>query len=345
MNRREFLAGLAVVAAGTRMSAAEEAKSAAPSSGFSLTVLNPDCMVGGAGLCVVLRMPSGRTYLYDTGNGDCSGRMTKNNGKDLVAPWLRAHGIARIDGLVISHYHADHFGGFLWLKDNFPIARIFNNDYTPSLDGLREHDVQEYRVPRAALTAWGAAHPGCLLEGTKFGDDLGWSEPGVQVDVVWPPKEGPVKPLADRKGYTAGDNHFHPLLNGNSTALRIVADGRVFLIAGDIQADYCAAYMKPYLQARGLWGADFLVLPAHGTKAAEEAELVADMSPRPKAVVASLGNVPWMAGAGRDAVRVFTGKGCAAYATNLHGDVSARVENGRLAVSCAVENVYAHDPR
>ena len=134
MNRRAFLTGLAVAAAGTRIPAAQT-PAAAPAPGFSFTVLNPDSMVGGAGQCVVLRMPSGRTYLYDAGNGDFTGRKTKNNGKDLIAPWLRARGISRIDGLVISHYHADHFGGFLWLKDNFPVARVFNNDYVPSLHG------------------------------------------------------------------------------------------------------------------------------------------------------------------------------------------------------------------
>lgn len=135
MNRREFLLGATVasVAVPAALSAQRPVQGMARSR-FALTVLNPDCMVGGAGQCCVLRMPSGNVYLFDTGNGDCKGEKTKNNGKDIIAPWLRARGITKIDGLVISHYHADHFGGFLWLKDHFEIGRVFNNNYTPSFE-------------------------------------------------------------------------------------------------------------------------------------------------------------------------------------------------------------------
>lgn len=346
MNRREFLLGATVasVAVPAALSAQHPVQGMARPR-FALTVLNPDCMVGGAGQCCVLRMPSGKVYLFDAGNGDCKGEKTKNNGKDIIAPWLRARGITKIDGLVISHYHADHFGGFLWLKDHFEIGRVFNNNYTPSLETLNVHDVLEYKAPRQALDDWGKAHPGCLVENVKFGDDLGWSEEGVSVEVVWPPREGPVKPIENRKGYTAGDNHFHHLLNGNSTALRITANGKVFFIVGDIQADYVAEYMRPYLLEKGLWGGDFLVLPSHGTKPNETAATVADMIPAPRAVVASLGNLPWMIGAGKSIVKIYTEKGIAAYSTNIHGDVTVSADDGKLSITTDVEQRYVHDPR
>lgn len=309
--------------------------------GFSMTVLNPDCMVGGAGQCVVMRTPSGKTYLYDTGNGDFRGEKVKNNGKDIVVPWLKAHGIEKVDGLIISHYHADHFGGFLWMWDHFPVAKVFNNNYTPDFTGLREHDITEYKVARKCLDDWGKAHPGCLVENTMEGDDLGWNEDGVTFDVVWPPKSGYVKPLQNRAGYGGNDNHFHHLLNGNSTALRITAGGRVFFIVGDIQADYARAYMRPMMEKAGTWGCDVAVLPSHGTKPEEMVHDIDAMKPRPKTVIASLGNQAWMVSTGKAVERIYPKAGYEAYSTCLRGDITC--EGGTTAIDAA--KTYVHDPK
>lgn len=335
MTRREFIGGgiATVCLMGCRTFGAY--------GGFSFAVLNPDCMVGGAGLCVVMRTPAGKTYLFDTGNGDFKGEKRKNNGRDIVVPWLRAHGIEKVDGLIISHYHADHFGGFLWMWNHFPIAKIFNNNYTPDFTGLTEHDIQEYKVPRKCLDDWAAAHPGCLVENLREGDDLGWNEEGVAFDVVWPPRDGYVKPLANRRGYTAKDNHFHHLLNGNSTALRVTVDGRVFFIAGDIQADYLRAYMRPRMEKAGTWGCDVIVLPSHGTKPDETVKDIGAMHPRPRLAIASLGNLPWMLAAGRSVEKIYRAAGFEAYATCLSGDVFSDGNGVRFDAA----KTYVHDPR
>jgi len=336
LTRKEFLGGLsaAVCLAGCR--------SFGERGGFSFAVLNPDCMVGGAGLCVVMRTPGGKTYLFDAANGDFQGKRRKNNGKDIVAPWLKAHGIDVIDGLVISHYHADHFGGFLWLADNFPIRRVFNNGFVPPLDGLSDYDRGEYACARTALNRWAARHPGCLVEGLKSGDDLGWNEDGVDFDVVWPPREGPVRSKQDRVGYSKADGIFHHLLNANSTALRVTAFGKVFFILGDIQPDYLRTFMRPALERVGKWGCDFAVLPAHGTKSSDAIVDMLAMKPRPKSVVASLGNVSWMMGCGKDVVRRYSEAGFAAYSTNVHGDVAAAPDGS--AVLETPPRLYPHDP-
>lgn len=334
-TRREFIGGMSATVFLTGCSTFGE------KHGFSFAVLNPDCMVGGAGQCVVLGMPSGKTYLYDTANGDFHHEKTKNNGRDIIVPWLKAHGIDKIDGLIISHYHADHFGGFLWMWDHFPIAKVFNNNYTPDFTGLREHDILEYKAARQALDDWGKAHPGMLVENTRVGDDLGWNEPNVTVDVVWPPRSGYVKPLQDRKGYSSGDNHFHHLLNGNSTAIRVTAFGKVFFIIGDIQADYARAYMRPLLEKDGIWGCDVAVLPSHGTKPTEMVHDIHAMKPRPKTVIASLGNLPWMVNCGKEVKRIYGAAGYEVYATCLDGDVSCD-EGAKIAVDSA--KTYTHNP-
>lgn len=319
MTRRRFLEGAAAFSFAIGCTSAAKGKGE-----FILTVLQPKCFPnGGAGLCVVLQTPSGKTYLFDTANGDAHGRHSLNNGRDIVVPWLRARGISAIDGLIISHYHGDHFGGFLWMWNNFPIKKVFNNSYLPDTAGMTERDLAEYRAGRKALDDWAKAHPGMLVESLKEGDELGWDEPDVAFDVVWPPKEGYVKPLENRQGYAKRDNPFHHLLNGNSNALRITAFGKVFFIIGDIQPDYMRAYMRPYLERQGKWGCDFAVLPSHGTKPEVSSVDISAMSPRPKAVVASLGDLPWMMNCGRSVVETFSRHGFRAFSTNIHGHVQA----------------------
>ena len=117
MTRRSFLGATACTVAVAGTGFGEEPPKT------EITFLNLACTDGGAGLAVVLRTPSGKTYLFDTGNGFSPKR---SNGAAIVVPWLKAHGIREIDGLVVSHYHGDHFGGFLSMAD-FPIKRIFNN--------------------------------------------------------------------------------------------------------------------------------------------------------------------------------------------------------------------------
>jgi len=189
-DRREFIASSSAAAMGFALGC----RTTAQAGRFSMTVLNPKCMAGGAGLCVVMRTPRGKTYLFDTANGDIYGKLSMNNGKDIVAPWLRAHGIDKIDGLVISHYHADHFGGFLWLWDHFPIDRVFDCSYMMKTEGLTPHDIREYESVRDALAGWEKAHPGRLVRHAGVGTDLGWDECGLSFELLWPKPDAYVTP-------------------------------------------------------------------------------------------------------------------------------------------------------
>lgn len=303
----------------------------------AITVLNPDCTGGGAGLCVVLRTPSGKTYLFDTANGQDADH---SNGTTIVLPWLKAQGITAIDGLVISHYHADHFGGFLSMGDKIPIRRIFNNNFLPMDEQGCPKFYAEGMIARRALDVWAARHPGCLVENVREGTDLGWNEPGFTAELVWPPKDGYVGEIKDRAGYGKNDTIFHHLLNGNANGLRVKAGGCVFLLMGDIQPDYVKAYMRDHLQKKGQWGCDVCVLPSHGTKPQDACALLDTMSPKPKAVIASLGNLPWMIGCGKSCVDLYSKAGYQAYSTNVHGDVTFVLDAGTPAITHDASKLY-----
>ena len=84
-----------------------------PPEELRLTVLDV-----GQGLAIVVRTRE-HALLYDTGPAftdqiDAGGR--------IVVPYLRAAGIDRLDGMIISHDHSDHSGGALSVLQAIPVA-------------------------------------------------------------------------------------------------------------------------------------------------------------------------------------------------------------------------------
>jgi competence protein ComEC len=74
----------------------------------------------GQGLAAVARTASG-TLVFDTGPGFSSGF---NTGSAVVAPFLLAQGIKRIDRLIVSHADRDHAGGLAGLAERIAIGHI-----------------------------------------------------------------------------------------------------------------------------------------------------------------------------------------------------------------------------
>lgn len=77
----------------------------------------------GHGLSVVVRSRN-HTLVYDTGPVYPGGF---DAGRQIVAPYLRSQGIARIDTLVVSHGDTDHVGGLAGLIAEIPAARILGH--------------------------------------------------------------------------------------------------------------------------------------------------------------------------------------------------------------------------
>ncbi|MGS2722417.1 DNA internalization-related competence protein ComEC/Rec2 [Porticoccus sp. GXU_MW_L64] len=83
----------------------------------------------GQGLAVVVRSGE-RSLVYDTG-AVFSERF--NAGSGVVAPFLRARGIHRIDRLVVSHADNDHAGGTLGLVASVEVGDIWLGEPLPGV--------------------------------------------------------------------------------------------------------------------------------------------------------------------------------------------------------------------
>ncbi len=89
---------------------------------------------GGAATLIVT--PAGESILIDTGNPGVrdSDRIAKVATKEA--------GLKRIDHLITTHYHIDHFGGAATLAKRLPIGHVYDNG---EFEGMPEKPNEEYR--------------------------------------------------------------------------------------------------------------------------------------------------------------------------------------------------------
>src|SRR5215467_14948588 len=75
---------------------------------------------GGNGTLFVT--PSGESVLIDTGNANGA---VRDAGRIMQA--VRDAGLTQIDHLILTHYHADHFGGMEELQKQIPIKEFIDH--------------------------------------------------------------------------------------------------------------------------------------------------------------------------------------------------------------------------
>lgn len=275
-----------------------------------LTVLEIPDIHRGAGLAIVLQLPSGKTCLYDTGSGypdaaSPDGWQEKfNAGRDLVVPFLEKAGVKEIDTVFISHAHYDHFGGLMWLKDHFPIRRLIDSGYSyrGPADPAYTTELDDYEKLRAefkARNAWQEAHTGDALK----------LDEALSAEVTAPPKTFFTQPFPELRA--ANDPPAHYQVNANSLGLRITHGKTVFLLPGDIQAEDQVLALLPSLP-REKFKCDVLVAPGHGLHAPRQfAEAT-----RPAVTLCS---VFARYAKGLSARKIFEAVGSKVYVTGLHG--------------------------
>lgn len=182
---------------------------------FRLTALD----VGqGASILIETRR---RALLFDAGPG----AESTHAGERIVAPFLRANGVDRLDTLVVSHGDADHAGGVPAVLDAAEIGQI--------LGGLP-----------AAHRIWDAAQA-AGIERLRCAAGQRWHWDGVEFEVLWP-DPGPL-PAAS---------------NEQSCVLKVAAPGMSALLTGDIGARSERTLVE---RAPETLRADVLLVAHHGS--------------------------------------------------------------------------------
>ncbi|CAN5429814.1 DNA internalization-related competence protein ComEC/Rec2 [soil metagenome] len=91
-------------------------------SGYDLTVTVLDV---GQGDAIHVRTPSDKHFFVDTGRWTPMG----NSGEQVLLPYIQHLGINKLDGIILSHPHADHIGGLTALMKSVPIDTIYHSSY------------------------------------------------------------------------------------------------------------------------------------------------------------------------------------------------------------------------
>ncbi|MGN6649324.1 DNA internalization-related competence protein ComEC/Rec2 [Trinickia sp.] len=197
---------------------------------FRLTALD----VGqGASILVETRR---RTLLFDAGPGPES----TNAGERIVAPYLRARGVARLDTVVISHGDADHAGGLPAVLEASDVRQVLGG--VPPV----------HRV-------WDAARAS-QTERLRCAAGQRWRWDGVEFEVLWPDPG----PLPRRS-------------NEQSCVLRVSAPGMSALLTGDIGAPAERALVG---RAPDALRADVLLVAHHGSKTSSTESFLDSVDPR-----------------------------------------------------------------
>ena len=108
------------------------------------------------GNAVLFVSPSGESLLMDTGNAGAAAKRDAGRIYDAV----KAAGLTKIDHVIITHWHGDHFGGLAELAAKVPIAEFI--DHGPNVQPGEQADtfLRETYAPLIAKAKHTVAKPG-----------------------------------------------------------------------------------------------------------------------------------------------------------------------------------------
>ena len=204
----------------------------------------------GQGDAALLDLPDGRALLIDAGGNPQHG---PDPGERVLLPLLAARRRDRVDTVVLTHPHPDHFGGLDALLPRVPVRELWDSGQGTAeaeMSGTSQHASDIVHAARARGTRV-MTPPELCGHPRAFG--------AARVSVLWP-----------CPSYDAG---FDP--NDNSLVLRVEFAGRRVLFTGDIEAHAEAALLASGSDLR----ADVLKVPHHGSRTSSSEALLAAVQP------------------------------------------------------------------
>ena len=254
----------------------------------------------GAGNCIVLRAPGGRTVVFDAGS---LGR--NDSGREILLPFIRHERLPMPSAAAISHANADHFNAIGALVDSGGAGDVYLNDYFGRVgDPASGPEVLDLMAR--------FARRGSRVRRLTPGEVIAIDE-RTDVEVLWPPPG-------------RGDMET----NDGSLVFRVRCDGQRVLLPGDISDAAQTALTARPEKIR----ADVLVLPHHGNWRATLPAFVAAVSP--KVVVVSSPDRPAETVKGGQAAKEFYASLDARkryYLTCMNGYIRVRFGRGDVTVT------------
>ena len=251
----------------------------------------------GQGDGALIDLPDGRLMVVDAGGAANGG---PDPGERVLVPLLRARRRSRIDVLVLSHPHPDHYGGLEALLGAFEVGEIWDS-------GQAEVEQPEGPVTTLLTDARGRGvpvrHPPELCHRThNFGEAVArvrW--PCPDFDAGWGP-------------------------NDNSIVVELRMGRRRLLLTGDAEAHAEASMLEGPLAA-----VDVLKVGHHGSRTSSGLPFIDRL--RPRVAIVSAGRENRFGHPHPEVWSRLQRRAECAYRTDTHGGVTVWTDGDRLDVS------------
>lgn len=205
------------------------------------------CLDVGQGDAIFIRTPMGHNILLDGGGNSAFKGEIDEPGRYAVVPFLEYRRIKKLDMVIVSHPHEDHYGGLLAVLDKFPVDMLVTNADLPDLPAYQGFLdlVEKKNITREIVEAG---------DTFKLGAD-------VYLDVLCPPSQ--------LFSGTSSDG------NNNSLVLHLRYRGAGALFTGDIEGKAVEYLLEEEL----LPECQIIKVPHHGGYFENLTELLNRVSP------------------------------------------------------------------
>jgi competence protein ComEC len=199
----------------------------------------------GQGDSILLKSPAGRFYLVDTGPP----LKKRSMARDKIIPYLRSQGISKIDAMIISHPHSDHYGNAEDILKEFPVKEF----WTTSCAQKRDDNAWQSALKTARARGIEIIN---LHKGLNLKEELLLSKSEWNLTVLYPDS------LKCEKNE-----------NNNSIVLKVSGLGQTLLLTGDLEKQGERELLSLDIKS------DIIKLGHHGSKTSSAREFLERTNP------------------------------------------------------------------
>ncbi len=214
-------------------------------------------------------------------------------GENITLPYLIKSGVSKLDALIISHYHDDHYKGSLSIIENLPVDKIISARYPTDdefLHAIAQNNISVYKL--------------------NANNDI-YLRDKLTIDILWPTNNALLY-----------DNE-----NNNSLVCLVNANGIKLLFTGDIEKEVENKLMHENNEDLDI---DILKVAHHGSNTSSFPELIDELSP--KVSIISVGKNNMYGHPSAQTLQTLMNANSSIYRTDEMGLISVIIKNDRFMI-------------